>query len=167
MLTALVENELISQFSKSICEAKKLIEDYGMIEYLKKNPEGLHDSSHTWALVILTKMNDLDSINKYYEGRKDNMFSREEALKKSLQYREDHTDNLIDVGNMAIEKAIKQGKFRIELDVTNLDEERIKRYYENLGYSIEIVQDMVGHTRRAYISWREDDKTIQNRKKHN
>lgn len=59
-------NELVESFGKKQDDAIRLIRTAGVYESLTRNPLGLHDSPHEWALKVLTKANDYEALSKYY-----------------------------------------------------------------------------------------------------
>jgi len=67
VLVSLIVRELIIDFGKTELEAGKLVNKANVFQSLTKNPIGLHDSPHMWALIVLTENNDVVALEKYYE----------------------------------------------------------------------------------------------------
>ena len=58
--------ELRKNFGINAREALWLIQKAGVLKSLHENPLGLHDSAHQWALIVLTKTNNYEILEKYY-----------------------------------------------------------------------------------------------------
>lgn len=60
----IIELQLLGKSKK---EAKSIIYDKTNYQgILNRHPLALHDSPHQWALTLLTKVNDWNILNKYY-----------------------------------------------------------------------------------------------------
>jgi hypothetical protein len=66
LLVNLIMRELILEFDKTEEESLFLIRNSNVYESILKEPIGLHDSPHQWALIVLTHNNDVDALEKYY-----------------------------------------------------------------------------------------------------
>lgn len=61
-----IEKELVSEFWKTKEEAKFLVKAHRVKRILYECPSLLHDSPTDWALVILSKEDDVETIIKWY-----------------------------------------------------------------------------------------------------
>ena len=65
---SLIAKELVTGFGKTSIQAKRLLDKAEVFDTLTKNPIGLHDSPHEWALKVLTKNNQFRILKKYYSS---------------------------------------------------------------------------------------------------
>jgi len=62
-----IVNELVDDFGFDRPLAIRLIRRAQVVRSLTQNPIGFHDSPHQWAIKVLTKVNDYETLSKYYE----------------------------------------------------------------------------------------------------
>lgn len=61
-----IKRELIRDFGKTEPQAQALVVKSDLQNYLSKHPIVLHDSPHEWAVKLLTKHNDVKTLEHYY-----------------------------------------------------------------------------------------------------
>lgn len=63
-----INRELVINFGKTSTQAKALVFNANLPEYLSKHPIALHDSPHEWAIKLLTKNKDVETLERYYSS---------------------------------------------------------------------------------------------------
>jgi hypothetical protein len=66
-LVSLIIRELVTGFGKSDLEAGRFVNKARVFQSLIKNPLGLHESPHMWAISVLTENGDVEALEKYYD----------------------------------------------------------------------------------------------------
>lgn len=61
----LIKKELVHSFNKSPEEAEDQIKNANVYQSLISQPIGLHEPPYHWALIVLAKNNDYQTIEKY------------------------------------------------------------------------------------------------------
>ena len=61
-MVELITQELTNEFKKTELEARIILEKVDIMGLLKKHPLSLHDSPHNWAVGVLTKVKDRETL---------------------------------------------------------------------------------------------------------
>ena len=65
-MVSLIARELTTTFGKSDEQAWKLLNKVRIVSLLAKHPLSLHESPQNWAVGILTKAKEWDTLDRYY-----------------------------------------------------------------------------------------------------
>lgn len=63
-----IRRELVVNFGKTTVQAHMLVTRANLNDYLTKHLLALHDSPHEWAIKLLTKNNDVETLERYYSS---------------------------------------------------------------------------------------------------
>lgn len=63
-----IGRELVINFGKTASQAEVLVARAYLRDYLSKHPIALHDSPNEWAIKLLTKNNDIETLERYYSS---------------------------------------------------------------------------------------------------
>jgi hypothetical protein len=67
VLVSLIVRELVTDFGKTEVDAARYVHKANVFPSLIKNPVGLHESPHMWALSVLIANGDVATLEKYYQ----------------------------------------------------------------------------------------------------
>lgn len=63
-----IGRELVVNFGKTNAQAQVMVNEANLNDYLVENPIALHDSPHQWAIKLLTKFDDDETLERYYSS---------------------------------------------------------------------------------------------------